>query len=545
MLFRTLFIVFLLTGLISAKATHLNGGTITYKYIGVNTYHLIFTAYYDRNPCLIPTPVQAQPNTWLEIYTATGSYYSSVNLPMRSNTAILPYQGSCVPNDTCYELRKVVYSDTVILPTLKRGYHLYYESCCRNGQIDNMTSPTSYGEAFYAYIPKRMYYGDNSSPEWNIDPPTFYCIGNDVNFDNSAYDLDGDSLVYSFYNPFADIDYTAPYDLDFINGQPQFQYINFISPYHANNVLNLNGTDSLKINSNGRIHGIPDNLGYFVAGIRCDEYRNGNLLSSIYRDMRYAVINCPPHPVADFTPIIDCQGSGIVQFTNNTIADDYFWDFDTSFVSNDTSNLFSPSYNYSSGQCFDALLFASNNNGCYSSITLPVCVGVTTANFMLPSPACDSVGLTIINQSTFPVGSNMNFLWTTTQGDTSQSYHPSFNFSSGSVDITLIAQNSNGCSDTLTQNLQVSICNSINEIEREDFSFVFHPNPVKDNFSFESDDLRLVELVIYNNLGQTVSKISLDSHTISVNMSAFPVGMYYLSLKKENGQVLAGKLVKN
>jgi hypothetical protein len=77
---------------------------------------------------------------------------------------------------------------------------LVYERCCRNGTINNLNNPGNQGATYTATIPPTNAYR-NSSPVFNKFPPTFICANSPLSFDNSATDLNGDSLVYSLCTP--------------------------------------------------------------------------------------------------------------------------------------------------------------------------------------------------------------------------------------------------------------------------------------------------------------------------------------------------------
>ncbi|MFZ5551965.1 MAG: T9SS type A sorting domain-containing protein [Bacteroidota bacterium] len=526
-----------------ANSTHLLGGTITYKYLGGNSYALNLIIYHNGSLCEFPTPIQPAMMYAVELYDSSGTYFTSYILNRISIIPIQPYQGPCVI-DSCYWLNKVLYSDTVNIPYIPGGYHLYLETCCRYNGIQSINQPTTVGEGFYTFIPDKNVYGNNNSPEWNIDPPLYFCLGYDVNYNCSAYDTDGDSLAYSFYHPFNDIDYTTPNDLSFSGGQPVFSLVPFISPYHSENVLNLNGTDSLRINSSGIIHGIPDNLGYFTGGIRCDEYRNGIKIGTIYRDMRLVVINCPPMPVADFVSVVDCA-SGNVQFTNTGTGDFYFWDFDTSLFSNDTSNLFSPSYNYSVDGCYDVLLTASDSSGCLSTTVNEVCAGITYAEFYVSDTVCTNTIISPINQSTFPTGSQINYSWTTSYGDTSLLPSPSFTFpSAGTVMIDLLVENANGCTDSVTHILYAENCLSVDEIDRP-AEIILYPNPANEYIDINIFRIKYpngkTTYNIFNPVGKLMKEGSIEKNETRILLPGFPDGNYIITVEEEGR--LFGKII--
>ena len=57
----------------------------------------------------------------------------------------------------------------LVLPNFSMGYYLHYETCCRNGLIDNLATPTSDGISIFAIIPDPAI-GQNSTPDFGDYP---------------------------------------------------------------------------------------------------------------------------------------------------------------------------------------------------------------------------------------------------------------------------------------------------------------------------------------------------------------------------------------
>ncbi len=83
-------------------------------------------------------------------------------------------------------------------------------------------------------------YLTNSDPTFDDFPPLFLCNAEAINFDHSATDLDGDSLVYSFYTPYdgAD-DATEPGALSptYSNNVATFTTVQWLNGYASNSPL--------------------------------------------------------------------------------------------------------------------------------------------------------------------------------------------------------------------------------------------------------------------------------------------------------------------
>jgi gliding motility-associated-like protein len=133
-----------------------------------------------------------------------------------------------------------------------------------------------------------------------------------LNEDNTilatAYDPDGDLLVYSLYTPWHN----------------PGQSVNYNGGYNPNNPLNCNYYNF----NNGVINTQPTTNGQItVIGVMVEEYRNGVLIGRVVRDMQVRVINnCPQNPGNDFD--IDQDGifdeDTIVLCANNALQLDVY-----------------------------------------------------------------------------------------------------------------------------------------------------------------------------------------------------------------------------
>ena len=73
------------------------------------------------------------------------------------------------PNPAIFRIEEGVYNGLtpVTLPNFSMGYYLHYETCCRNGLVDNLLNPTSDGISIFAIIPDPGL-GQNSTPDFGM-----------------------------------------------------------------------------------------------------------------------------------------------------------------------------------------------------------------------------------------------------------------------------------------------------------------------------------------------------------------------------------------
>src|SRR5690606_33058550 len=107
----------------------------------------------------------------------------------------------------CYQdnarvcVEEAVYSQEETLPFIQGGYILAYQRCCRNESIQNIYEPGETGSTITTTIPGSAWGACNSSPRFEQLPPIILCANDPIYFSNSAFDPDGDSLVYAFCDP--------------------------------------------------------------------------------------------------------------------------------------------------------------------------------------------------------------------------------------------------------------------------------------------------------------------------------------------------------
>jgi gliding motility-associated-like protein len=163
---------------------------------------------------------------------------------------------------------------------------------------------------------------------------------------------------------------------------------------------------------------------------------------------------------AGFTFSPACQGVPI-QFTDtSTVANgslgSWFWDFGDG----NTSTAQNPTHTYSNGGTYNVTLIAFSTAQCSDTVTQQINIfPIPDAQFTY-APACpgDPVQFTNNSTGTTTLTYNWNFGDPASGGNnTSTSQNPSHVFNTaGTYNVTLIATNTNGCKDTLVQQVVVN-----------------------------------------------------------------------------------------
>jgi len=308
--------VFLSVFYLPSKATHIVGGDITVKSLGSNNFEITLTFYRDCNP----NSAKFNDTVTLGVFDLVTNFAQQTpNLPLWSFTQLQL-------GDTCYSppglcVEEGIYKATINIPNNPNGYYISWHRCCRNAIIDNIFDPGFSGYVFYTEIPDPAL--QNSSPVFTAYPDAYMCW-NSTNIDNfSASDADGDSLVYSFSVPLdCSTNGICPSNLPIPPPTPSpYTTIVWEAPYSATNIM---GAAPMTVNAQtGIITTNSPNQGVFVFCVLVEEYRNGNKIGEIRRDVQYAVESCVLPSVSITGPNPLCLGNSTT--LNAVGGQNYTW----------------------------------------------------------------------------------------------------------------------------------------------------------------------------------------------------------------------------
>ena len=187
----------------SVNATHLAYMDLTYKCLGGNTYEFTLTLYRDCSTL-------AAPNSMAVNACSPSSGASTViSLDTIAGTGLPVFPVCSFPLSDCVGgtdegFQKYVYRKVHTLPSAKPDWTFSVQICCREVFITNISSPIVTGEAILCVLDNFNFPG-NSSPTFNDEPVLFACCNQSFSYNQSATDIDGDSLVYSLYHPLDNI----------------------------------------------------------------------------------------------------------------------------------------------------------------------------------------------------------------------------------------------------------------------------------------------------------------------------------------------------
>jgi len=462
---RCLLIVSILMALSPAlKATHIVGGEMTYRCLGNNEYLITLVIFRD---CFFGNPAAGfdSPASIGIFNGANNAYLRQVLVfPMGNDTLQPILSGECfvAPPTVC--VHTTTYQASVELPPIPGGYILSYQRCCRNQTIVNIVNPLATGATYSVAISESALLQCNSSPTFSQWPPIYICAGVPINFDHSATDIDGDSIVYRLCEPLRGATQANPMPQP--PNPPPYLPVTWVSPpYGVNNMLNgTPGDPPLLIHPvTGLLTGFPNTIGQFVVGICVEEYRNGQLIGTLRRDFQYNVGVCGQTNSAFFAPELQC-GSLTVNFQNlSANADNFSWYFNDPAQPGANSSLENPSFTFADTGRYTVMLVADPNSVCqdtaYREIYLQPNSIFPAFDVDITSCNTDSANLVISNMSFDAVSQIVSNTWTLLPGNLQDTVaNPVFTLrQSGSYEILLKLLAANGCTAESRQTIVLNL----------------------------------------------------------------------------------------
>lgn len=441
-----------------SEAWHIIGGEIYYTSLGGNTYEITLKVYRD---CNSTTPFD-NPAA-IGVYSSSGALQQTLAVFLQGANSVDPdLSDPCLvlPPGICVE--EAIYKVTTTLPPLTGGFDLSYQRCCRNNTIVNLLDPANTGATFTAHIPSSGIAQGNSSPRFKNYPPIVICVDQVLQFDHSATDPNGDSLVYSLCTPWQGADTSVPQPSP--PPPPPYDPVVWLPPYNVNNQIGGNPVMSIDPQT-GLLTAFPTALGQFVVGVCVKEYRNGIFLSQDVRDFQFNITTCNPLMEANFDvtgsisvndTLLIC-GTNTVYFKNQSFGSSvYSWDFGVNGITTDVSAAEDPVYVYPDTGVYKVVLEVAPGLLCSDTVFKYVEIrkGVT-ADFSFQNE-CAFTPVTFNDQSVALDGILSDWEWNFGDGNTAFQQDPSHAYSTpGFFNVDLTVSNNYGCVSSVTRQVQV------------------------------------------------------------------------------------------
>lgn len=475
---------FLAVGLLatgSLEARHIIGGVMSYECLGGDNYRFTLKVYRD---CFCTDCANLDAVAAIGVYRCTGdpecnlqsqaNPFREIDVPLGSITNVdAPDYPCLVPPEVC--VQEGIYEFTLNLPrSATQSYHIAYQRCCRNITINNIVDPDDSGATFTIELTPYAQSLCNNSPSFDTYPPSVICSGLPFEYDHSATDADGDQLIYEFCSPLlgggsilSDPLYSSCIGASPLPAcPPPYDPVAFLAPTFTPSQP-MAGNPVVTIDPlTGVITGTPNLQGQFVVGVCVSDYRNGRLLSRVYRDFQFNVANCDPTVVADIEETVLINGQ---QFVINSCGDteitfgnqsfqrpfisNFYWQFDLGGGNIQTESLWEPTVNFPGiGQYSGRLVLNENTNcGDTASILINIFPEVE-AGFTFAYDTCKAGPVTFTDTSRTGSCCLTNWDWSFGDGNTSTAQNPSHVYMQpGNIPVTLTVRDTNTCTDAVTQ----------------------------------------------------------------------------------------------
>jgi gliding motility-associated-like protein len=364
------------------------------------------------------------------------------------------------------------------LPIIEGSYIVSWQRCCRNNTISNIVAPHNTGATYTIEITEEAQRTCNDGPQFNSFPPIGICVNDPINFDHSAFDPEGDQIVYEFCAPLrggGPLGVDNPNQSDWCEGitpdprdcPPPYIDVAFVAPtYSASNPLG--NTSSISIHPvTGFISGTPTITGQFVVGVCVKEYRNGILLSVLRRDFQFNVVNCQATVTASIQAdavvdgkefVINSCGNSTVTFQNKSQSEqfikNYHWIFD---INGQDVERFTrhATVTFPGVGSYKGTMIVNEGEQCGDTAYIHVNVYPTiTADFEFEYDTCIG-GPVSFRDKSHTLGQSLTaWNWNFGDAEKSQVRNPNHLYQTpGLHPVTLIATDNNNCRDTSIYNV--------------------------------------------------------------------------------------------
>ncbi|MEZ4925638.1 MAG: PKD domain-containing protein [Saprospiraceae bacterium] len=384
-----LVMLFFIPGILSAK--HIIGGDITYEYVGdaganAKKWRFTMKIYRDCNGGGATFDTDASISIYQGTYTSN-VLFEDFNINYSDFQQLVPDTPQCVtqiPN-VCVQEAVYIFERTLPISNPGESYFVVYQRCCRNESITNIVNPGSVGATYMVELTRQAQLVNNNSPRFKNFPPIIICNNFPIDFDHSAIDDEGDLLLYEFCSPFEGGGpitntpglFTCTGAKPTPSCAPPFDNVTFVVPTYSP-TSPMAGNPKVSINQiSGLITGTPTLIGQFVVGVCVQEFRNGQLLSTIKREFQFNVTNCSPDVYTKIETdsfkfaldryIVKSCGSNTVQFENlsgkTQFIDAFRWEFDMkgTIITDDIN--WSPAFTFPDTGIYHGLLILNPNGG--------------------------------------------------------------------------------------------------------------------------------------------------------------------------------------
>lgn len=348
---KTHLCIFLLFTSLVLKANHIIGGDLSYECLGGDEYKFTLMIVRDcawggAGPGGFDSSGPGTATGTVTIFEGS-SILVNINLdsPEIEEVSLSESQHPC-PDNLGLCIERGVYEFTYTLPKSDESYTITYQRCCRTPRIINIFDPVETGMTFTVDINTLSQELCNSSPLINRQLEVIACVNEPFLLNFSALENDIDEVRYFLCSPLlggglaglgggpyggvlTDIDGIAPnpdapppyIDIDYNEAA-----FSVSQPFGINNNVELDSTT-------GILFGEATTIGTFVYGVCVEEYRSGQLLSTVRREAILDIVNCDPTSACTPNSTEDVKLVEQLQIFPNPTTDEFNISLDKGSVS--------------------------------------------------------------------------------------------------------------------------------------------------------------------------------------------------------------------
>ena len=406
------------------------GGYITYDCMGNGLFRISFHLYHSCGNPLPPTSAN------VVVRDSTGLILDNVFMfkvgEDTINTATI--FDPCVSGPSGLCVKEVRYQ-TVYGPPFGKGQLMFtWSGSSRNTPLENTSTS---GASFSATMPDSTV-GCNNAPMFPTFPPMYLCVSDSLDFDHSAYDADGDSLVYYLCDNMNSISVWPPKAVTYTGSYSGSYPMNSIPPVSI---------DALT----GKIVGRPQVKGSHVVAICIDEYRNGVKIGEYRREFQFIVIDC-------IAPIAWISGTGVKNydtlklcssfaktFSNWSTTGSFHWSFGTGNPA-DTSTGKTPTFTFPDTGMYVVRLIVGPNTSCADTAYVVVAVyPITSVAMNWTTWPCLGEPIQFVGSS-WPAYSGYSWYWNFNNDGTSTQQNPTFTWNTPGIKNIWLTATFGACS---------------------------------------------------------------------------------------------------